>query len=47
MCLTLLGTMEFSIKFCTVQSVYCFVHVYIEGSQVIISSKYSISFSED
>ena len=43
--LTLLGPMEFSIKFDTVMSGWSIV--YIKGSQIIISKKYYISFSED
>ena len=43
--LTLLGPMEFSIKLHTIMSEWCII--YIVGSQVIISKKYCISFSED
>ena len=43
--LTFLTSMEFSIKFDTVESGWSII--YIEGSHVIISKKKCISFFED
>ena len=39
--------MKFLVKFDTVKSGWSIVYNIIEGSQVIISKKYYISFSED